>query len=78
MAMPFKEALARLENKRVKSARPLIPPQILQEDLPLTLQAAQTVLEGRLAAEKILHGDDDRLLVVVGCDITLDGNERMY
>jgi phospho-2-dehydro-3-deoxyheptonate aldolase len=31
-----------------------------------TLQAAQTVLEGRLAAERILRGDDDRLLVVVG------------
>ncbi|KAF9454721.1 3-deoxy-7-phosphoheptulonate synthase [Macrolepiota fuliginosa MF-IS2] len=66
MAMPFREALTRLENKRVKSTRPLIPPQILQEDLPLTLQAAQTILEGRLAVEKILHGDDDRLLVVVG------------
>jgi hypothetical protein len=35
MTMPFKEALYRLENRRVKSTRPLIPPQILQEDLPL-------------------------------------------
>ena len=35
MAMSFREALARLENSRVKSTRPLIPPQILQEDLPL-------------------------------------------
>jgi hypothetical protein len=35
MTMPFKEALARLENSRVRSTRPLIPPQILQEDLPL-------------------------------------------
>jgi 3-deoxy-7-phosphoheptulonate synthase len=66
MAMPFREALARLENRRVKSTRPLIPPQILQEDLPLTLKAAQTVLEGRKSVEKILRGDDDRLLVVVG------------
>ena len=33
--MPFREALHRLENRRVKSTRPLIPPQILQEDLPL-------------------------------------------
>lgn len=31
-----------------------------------TLRAAQTVLQGRLDAEKILRGDDDRLLVVVG------------
>jgi len=35
MAIPFSEALQRLENRRVKSTRPLIPPQILQEDLPL-------------------------------------------
>ncbi|KAF8636028.1 hypothetical protein AX15_000188 [Amanita polypyramis BW_CC] len=66
MALPYRDALAKLENHRVKSTRPLIPPQILQEDLPLTFQAAQTVLQGRLAVENILRGDDDRLLVVVG------------
>ncbi|KAJ8509531.1 hypothetical protein ONZ45_g8318 [Pleurotus djamor] len=66
MALSFKDALTHLENSRVKSTRPLIPPQILQEDLPLTLQAAQTVLHGRLATQNILHGDDDRLVVVVG------------
>ncbi|KAI0061624.1 phospho-2-dehydro-3-deoxyheptonate aldolase [Artomyces pyxidatus] len=66
MAIPFKEALHRLENRRVKSTRPLIPPQILQEDLPLSLGAAQTVLEGRKATEGILRGNDDRLIVVVG------------
>ncbi|KAM6494220.1 hypothetical protein JOM56_010581 [Amanita muscaria] len=66
MTLPYKEALAKLENLRVKTTRPLIPPQILQEDLPLTLQAAHTVLQGRLAVENILRGDDDRLLVVVG------------
>ena len=31
-----------------------------------TLLAAQTVLQGRLAVENILKGDDDRLVVVVG------------
>ncbi|THV05292.1 phospho-2-dehydro-3-deoxyheptonate aldolase [Dendrothele bispora CBS 962.96] len=66
MALPFKEALARLENSRVKATRPLIPPQILQEDLPLTLNAAQTVLNGRYTTERILRGDDDRLIVVIG------------
>ncbi|KAF7346272.1 Glycosyltransferase family 1 protein [Mycena sanguinolenta] len=44
----------------------LYPPQILQEDLPLTLLAAHTVLQGRLEVENVLKGDDDRLLVVVG------------
>ncbi|KAF8895461.1 hypothetical protein BD779DRAFT_1499670 [Infundibulicybe gibba] len=66
MAMTFKDALSRLENSRVKSTRPLIPPQILQEDLPLTFGAAQTIIQGRMAAENILKGDDDRLMVVVG------------
>ncbi|KAF9527523.1 phospho-2-dehydro-3-deoxyheptonate aldolase [Crepidotus variabilis] len=66
MALPFREALARMENHRVKSTRPLIPPQILQEDLPLTLNAAQTVLHGRYNTEKIVRGEDDRLVVVVG------------
>ncbi|KAF8500935.1 phospho-2-dehydro-3-deoxyheptonate aldolase [Russula emetica] len=66
MAIPFSEALQRLENRRVKSTRPLIPPQILQEDLPLSLGAAQTVLEGRKATEAILRGMDDRLIVIVG------------
>jgi len=64
--MSFKDALSRLENSRVLSTRPLIPPQILQEDMPLTLLASHTVLEGRRAAENILKGDDDRLIVVVG------------
>ncbi|KAF9778039.1 hypothetical protein BJ322DRAFT_1131609 [Thelephora terrestris] len=64
--IPFKEALLRLENRRVRATRPLLPPQILQEELPLTLSAAQTVIEGRKAVENILRGNDDRLLVVVG------------
>jgi 3-deoxy-7-phosphoheptulonate synthase len=83
MAIPSREILSKLENSGVKSTRPLIPPQILQEDLPLyvsfelsflpciqwivsTLQAAETVLQGRLAVQNVLSGDDDRLIVVVG------------
>ena len=31
-----------------------------------TLQAAETVLQGRLAVENVLRGADDRLVVVVG------------
>ncbi|KAG7088462.1 hypothetical protein E1B28_012451 [Marasmius oreades] len=64
--LSFRDALAHLENSRVKATRPLIPPQILQEDLPLTLGAAQTVLQGRLATQNVLKGEDDRLMVVVG------------
>ena len=35
-------------------------------EISSTLQAAQTVLQGRVAVENILRGDDDRLMVVVG------------
>ncbi|KAI9227876.1 MAG: hypothetical protein DHS80DRAFT_31317 [Piptocephalis tieghemiana] len=68
--LQYKQALNEADDKRISSIRPLIPPQILMEDLPLTGLAAVTVLEGRDMAEKIIHGQDDRLLVVVGpCSI---------
>ncbi|KAG8679548.1 hypothetical protein FRC08_016922, partial [Ceratobasidium sp. 394] len=57
------DAVAQLHNRRVKNIRPLIPPQILTEELPLTLIEANTVISGRVATEAILRGDDDRLLV---------------
>ena len=62
----MKNAVSKLMNRRVKAISPLIPPQILIEDYPLTLRAADTVLEGRNQVEAILRGDDDRLLVIVG------------
>ncbi|KAI8143529.1 3-deoxy-7-phosphoheptulonate synthase [Fennellomyces sp. T-0311] len=66
----YTEALNELDDKRIKCIKPLIPPQILMEDIPLTLRAAQTILDGRMAAENVIKGQDDRLLVVVGpCSI---------
>jgi len=66
----FKDALNELDDKRIKEIKPLIPPQILMEDLPLSLAAAQTIILGRQAAEEIIKGRDDRLLVIVGpCSI---------
>jgi len=66
MPVTMAEAVAKLENRRVKVIRPLIPPQILQEDLPMNLAAVETVITGRNATEDILHGKDDRIMVVVG------------
>ncbi|GAA5903745.1 hypothetical protein JCM8208_006565 [Rhodotorula glutinis] len=63
-------ALNELDDRRIRAIRPLIPPQILMEDYPLSFQAAATVLDGRKSGEAILKGEDDRLLVVVGpCSI---------
>lgn len=57
-------------NLRIKGIRPLISPAILMEQLPLTSERAALVQQSRRAASKILSGEDDRLLVVVGpCSI---------
>jgi 3-deoxy-7-phosphoheptulonate synthase len=60
----------RTRDLRVDSFRPLLPPAILLEELPLDERGAATVSEGRQAVQRILHGQDDRLVVVVGpCSI---------
>lgn len=65
-SISVRDAMDLLDDRRVKCVRPLIPPQILHEELPLSLRGAQTVLDGRRQVEAIIKGDDDRLLVVVG------------
>jgi 3-deoxy-7-phosphoheptulonate synthase len=55
---------------RVENIRPLLPPAILLEELPVSEAASQTVSHGREEVSKILWGDDDRLIVIVGpCSI---------
>lgn len=56
----------RTSNLRVQSLRPLLPPAILLEELPLTEAASETVSRGRAEVGRILHGNDHRLLLVVG------------
>jgi len=50
----------------VESNRPLLPPSILLEELPLGEAGSQAVAEAREEIIHVLGGDDDRLLVVVG------------
>ncbi len=55
---------------RIRTARPLLSPAILEEDLPLTESGASLVHTTRRAIGEILAGRDDRLLAVVGpCSI---------
>ena len=64
-AMPL-----RTRDLRVESIRPLLPPAILLEELPLTEAAAVTVSRGRDEVARILRGEDDRLIVIAGpCSI---------
>ena len=58
------------DDLRIEKIRPLIPPAILMEDLPLSETASTTVAESREAIARCLRGRDDRLVVVVGpCSI---------
>jgi len=57
-------------NLRIKSSRVVLPPIFLEEELPITENAARTVFEARRQIVDILNGSDDRLIVVVGpCSI---------
>jgi 3-deoxy-7-phosphoheptulonate synthase len=62
--------MERTRNLRVESVRPLLSPVILLEEVPLSDTAAHAILDGRKRVSKILHGEDDRLVAVVGpCSI---------
>jgi len=50
----------------VVETRPLVPPALLHRDLPLLEQGAAVVRQARERIQAILHGGDDRLLVIVG------------
>ncbi len=58
------------QNLRIKFQKPLWSPSILQEQCPLPMEAAHLITDTRALASQIIHGHDDRLLVVVGpCSI---------
>jgi 3-deoxy-7-phosphoheptulonate synthase len=62
--------LVKTRDLHVDSLRPLLPPAILLEELPLTEEGSLTVSRAREEIGRILNGLDDRLLVVVGpCSI---------
>ncbi len=58
------------DDLRIEKLRPLIPPAILIEELPINDDASRVVAESRLAVRDVMDGRDDRLMVVVGpCSI---------
>ena len=60
----------RTGDLRIESFRPLLPPAILVEELPLGDRGSETVSRAREAVSAVLGGQDDRLVVVVGpCSI---------
>ena len=54
------------DDVRIVGMHELIPPVELFKQLPLTSKASRVVYEARQEASDIIHGRNDRLLVVVG------------
>lgn len=59
-----------LEDLRIGAIRALISPQLLLEKLPASATAQGVVFQARSEIASLLHGQDDRLLCIVGpCSI---------
>ena len=60
----------RTDDLRIQEIKELLPPAHVLREFLLTEKAAQTTYESREAIHRILHGADDRLLVIMGpCSI---------
>lgn len=58
------------DDLRIQEIKELAPPSHLTREFPITEQASLTTYLARTAIHRILHGADDRLLVVIGpCSI---------
>jgi 3-deoxy-7-phosphoheptulonate synthase len=54
------------DDLRIRTITEVQPPRALLDRFPVSGRASDTVFEARRAIQRILHGEDDRLLVVVG------------
>lgn len=58
------------DDLRIAETKEVIAPSVLRSEYPITDQASRCVFNSRTDIQKILHGGDDRLLVIVGpCSI---------
>ncbi|MFZ9035723.1 MAG: 3-deoxy-7-phosphoheptulonate synthase [Francisellaceae bacterium] len=54
------------DNLRIINRKPLVPPGVINEELPITDEISDLVEHTRFAISNVLHDKDDRLVVVVG------------
>lgn len=54
------------DDLRIRSQLPLLTPALVLAELPVSDRAAEVVADARRDAAKVISGQDDRLLVVVG------------
>jgi len=62
--------LQRTDDLRITETRPLIPPAILLEEIPVSETASNVVADTRKAVAQVIGGQDSRLVVIAGpCSI---------
>ena len=62
--------MPRTDDLRIKEMKELTPPSHLIRELGVSEKAETTAADARIALHRILHGQDDRLMVVIGpCSI---------
>ena len=62
--------VAKTEDLRIRDTKVVLPPAFLEEELPASANALQTIQQARAGIKEILAGHSSRLLVVVGpCSI---------
>jgi 3-deoxy-7-phosphoheptulonate synthase len=62
--------LRQTEDLRIRDIHEISSPEKVQSELPLSANASAVTSTGRLAIHNILHGQDDRLVVICGpCSI---------
>lgn len=58
------------DDLRIREIKELVPPAHVFREYPVSNRAAQTTFKARQAIHRVLHGADDRLVVVMGpCSI---------
>src|SRR5262249_34350671 len=68
--MMMTKRLFKTDDLRIREIKELLPPDVVRNESPLTERASQVTHETRQEIHRILHGADDRLLVIVGpCSI---------
>eukprot|EP01083_Nonionella_stella_P003318 9473_1 len=62
--------LSRVMNVRIKQMRALLTPDFIREKFPMSSSHIKNVFESRKQISRIINGEDDRLLCIVGpCSI---------
>jgi 3-deoxy-7-phosphoheptulonate synthase len=67
------------DDVRITGLQEVLPPKALHDEFPINEKASETVYHARSSIHNILHGEDDRLVVVVGpCSVHDTDAAREY